>query len=95
MMMGMSTTRLLWRSSSFSRDYATICSNQLPYTWQGVTFNAAGTQDIHLSSTVTGCDSLVHLHLTVNPTLTGDDYETICSNQLPYTWCADPSDHSL
>ena len=63
-------------------DYATVCSDELPYTWQGVTFTGAGTQDIHLE-TVAGCDSLVHLHLTVNQTMTGDDYATVCSDELP------------
>ena len=67
-------------------DYLTICQTQLPYTWQGATFQQAGTQDIHLTSTVTGCDSVVHLHLSVNPTLHGDDYVSVCPNQLPYLW---------
>ena len=67
-------------------DYATICETQLPYEWQGVTFDAEGTQTITLQSLVTDCDSVVTLHLTVNPSLAGDDYATVCETQLPYEW---------
>jgi uncharacterized membrane protein len=63
----------------------TICSNQLPYSWNSQTYNAAGTFNITLTST-SGCDSIATLNLTVNNTLTSTTDLTICSNQLPYTW---------
>ncbi|WP_208420037.1 HYR-like domain-containing protein [Paraflavitalea devenefica] len=64
---------------------ATICFNQLPYTWNGNSYNAAGTYTDTLTSTA-GCDSIVTLTLSVNPTVTGTQTATICTNQLPYTW---------
>ena len=62
-----------------------ICNNQLPYTWNGQTINAAGTYTADLTS-VSGCDSVATLVLTVNPVLTSTTNTSICNNQLPYTW---------
>ena len=45
--------------------YDTVCANQLPYVWNGNSYNASGIYTISLT-TVNGCDSLVSLHLTVN-----------------------------
>src|SRR5439155_15132706 len=62
----------------------TICTNQLPYSWNGQSYNAAGTYNVTLTS-VSGCDSIVTLVLTVNNTLASTTNKTICTNQLPYT----------
>ncbi|WP_205514703.1 hypothetical protein, partial [Longitalea arenae] len=62
-----------------------ICDNQLPYTWNGNTYNAAGTYKDTLISAA-GCDSIVTLTLTVKPNVTGSQIVDICGNQLPYTW---------
>lgn len=43
---------------------ATCCSNDLPYNYNGHIFNQSGTYDVHLTN-AQGCDSLVHLNLTV------------------------------
>ena len=117
-------------------DTRTICAGELPYTWNGVTFEAAGTQTVTLPTvhncdsvvtmtlnvnpeyttplsavicqgesysfagqnltvggvyrdslqTVSGCDSVVVLTLTVNPTYAVTDEATICPSELPYTW---------
>ncbi|WP_216823414.1 hypothetical protein, partial [Niastella vici] len=40
----------------------TICNNQLPYIWNGNTYNAAGTYKDTLTSAA-GCDSIVTLTL--------------------------------
>src|SRR6202030_669017 len=63
----------------------TICNNQLPYSWNGQSINAAGTYTANLIA-ASGCDSVVTLNLTVNPTLTSTTNTTICNNQLPYIW---------
>ena len=63
----------------------TICDNQLPYSWNNLTFTSAGTQVDTLTS-VAGCDSLATLVLTVTPTVTSTTNITICDNQLPYSW---------
>src|SRR5439155_471489 len=63
----------------------TICQNQLPYTWNGLTLTAARTYSDTLTSAA-GCDSIATLILTVNPVLKDTTSQTICENQLPYTW---------
>src|SRR5439155_77627 len=68
-----------------SNQTISICNNQLPYTWNGIKLNAAGTYKDTLK-TVAGCDSVVILTLNVNAALTSSQTITICSNQLPYTW---------
>lgn len=62
-----------------------VCASELPYSWNGVTFIAAGTQSVTLL-TVNGCDSVVTMILTVNPVYTTSETLTICDNELPYTW---------
>jgi len=62
-----------------------ICSNQLPYSWNGQTYNAAGTYSVTLTSKA-GCDSIATLNLSVNATLTSTTNKTVCTNQLPFSW---------
>ena len=64
---------------------AIICDSELPYVWNGVTFNEAGTQNLTLQ-TVNGCDSMVEMTLTVNPSVTIEAYLTISENDLPFTY---------
>src|SRR5205814_3934419 len=63
----------------------TICENQLPYTWNGLSLTAAGTYSDTLTS-VAGCDSIATLILNVTSVLRDTTTQTICENQLPYTW---------
>jgi gliding motility-associated-like protein len=62
-----------------------ICSNQLPFSWNGNNYTAAGTYNDTLISAA-GCDSVAILVLTVNPFLKSTTNQTICFNQLPYSW---------
>ena len=64
---------------------AIICDSELPYVWNGVTFNEAGTQNLTLQ-TVNGCDSIVEMTLTVNPSFSFEAYLTISENDLPFTY---------
>ena len=66
-------------------DIRSVCPSELPYTWNGVVFSTAGTQTVTLQ-TVNGCDSVVTMLLTVNQTHVTTDSQTICENELPYTW---------
>ena len=66
-------------------DTAVVCADELPYTWNGVTFTEAGTQSATLP-TVYGCDSVVAMTLLVNPTYSVTDTAVICANELPLTW---------
>ena len=47
----------------------TICDDQLPYAWNGLTFNAAGNQSLNITSSA-GCDSVATLNLVVNTEVT-------------------------
>src|SRR4029450_7400154 len=62
-----------------------ICANQLPYTWFGHVFAAAGTLKDTVASTTGGCDTIRTLNLTVTPLLTVTRTLDVCSNHLPST----------
>ena len=62
-----------------------ICSNQLPYLWNGNAYNGTGTYTIKLTNAA-GCDSVTILNLIVKDTSVGTTIINICSSQLPFTW---------
>ena len=62
-----------------------LCENELPFTWNGITFSSSGTQSTTLTSTL-GCDSIVTLNLSVNGIDTNTVNLSVCENELPYTW---------
>lgn len=65
----------------------TKCTNQLPFVWNGITVTAGGSAAaVYHTTTAAGCDSNVTLNLTVNIALNTTVNQTICTNQLPYTW---------
>ncbi len=73
-------------TSAFTANKA-ICSNQLPYTWNGIIVTTGGTGVATFTTpNAAGCDSIVTLNLTVNNASTGTDLKTICSAALPYLW---------
>src|SRR5204863_27378 len=82
-----SIATLILNVTSVLRDTTsqTICQNQLPHTWNGLTLTAAGTYSDTLISAA-GCDSIATLILKVNAVLRDTTTQTICQNQLPYTW---------
>jgi len=63
----------------------TICPTELPYSWNGLIFNSAGSQSISLTSS-SGCDSIATLNLSVSTPQSSTSSLTICYNQLPYSW---------
>lgn len=63
----------------------TVCSSQIPYVWNGLTFNGSGTQTATLQD-VNGCDSLASLTLQVSNTLTSSSAISVCPSELPYSW---------
>jgi gliding motility-associated-like protein len=60
----------------------TVCNDQFPYVWNGLTFNGPGTQSVTLTNAF-GCDSVVTLALSVNPNNVGTDIQTACGS---FTW---------
>ena len=63
----------------------TICNNQLPYSWNGRSYTAAGLYSLILTA-ANGCDSVAKLDLKINPVTFSITRVTLCFNQLPYTW---------
>ncbi|RYY49608.1 MAG: hypothetical protein EOO06_06495, partial [Chitinophagaceae bacterium] len=60
------TLNLTVRDTSFSITNISICSNLLPYNWNGVEYSAAGSYTILLpSANENGCDSTATLNLIV------------------------------
>jgi G:T/U-mismatch repair DNA glycosylase len=79
------TLNLTVKATLTSTTNAAICSNQLPYRWNGQNYSSAGTYTKTLTST-SGCDSITTLILAVNPALTSTTNLSVCSNQTPYNW---------
>ena len=76
---------LVVRAASTSTTTISICPPSLPYTWNGLVFNAAGSQTAHFTNSV-GCDSAATLNLVVKPTSRYTINQTICQSSLPYLW---------
>ncbi len=79
------TLYLSIKQASISINSDTICSSQLPYVWNGLTFNAAGSQAAHLINSV-GCDSAATLKLSIKAASASMINLSICPNALPYVW---------
>lgn len=65
--------------------FDTICQSELPYHFLDSTITEEGEYDMTFSS-ADGCDSVVTLHLVVNPTYQHKAEMTICQSSLPYTY---------
>ncbi|MDR1544992.1 MAG: hypothetical protein LBS50_11445 [Prevotellaceae bacterium] len=65
-----------------------ICQNQLPYTWRDQIFPVGQSSEdlVYNRTNIVGCDSIVHLNLTVKDSIIEHTSLSICQNQLPYTW---------
>ena len=63
--------------------YASICQGDV-YTYNNVDYSTPSVYPVMLT-TVNGCDSLVNLHLTVNPTYSYEETASTCDN-VPYVW---------
>ena len=66
-------------------DQRGVCEDELPYTWNGMSFTEAGTQVCTLQ-TVNGCDSVVTMVLHVSNRYELTEERTVCDDSLPYTW---------
>ena len=64
----------------------TVCANQIPYSWNGNSYSAAGNYNVTLTAS-SGCDSIATLNLSIASTITAPTQNiTVCPNQLPYSW---------
>lgn len=82
------TLHLTVNSTYDQTESLVICQNELPYTWRDTTFQVGSLSGIYSFSRESsqGCDSLVTLALTVNPSYLQTYNEEICENDLPYQW---------
>ncbi len=71
--------------STTSTTNTSICPSALPYSWNGLTFNATGSQTAHFTNAA-GCDSAATLNLSIKSTSTSTTNTSICSSALPYSW---------
>jgi hypothetical protein len=82
------TLHLTVNQSYTLEESQTICQQELPFTWRDTNFMAgtvSGDYTFYRNS-VLGCDSIVTLHLTVNPTKYSTETASACSNEETYTW---------
>ena len=80
------TLHLTIRNSTSSVIEETVVENELPYTFNGVTFNDSTDLTTITIANAVGCDSVIGytLHIDWN---TGSRLDSnICFNQLPITW---------
>ncbi|KAA5534549.1 T9SS type A sorting domain-containing protein [Taibaiella lutea] len=68
----------------------TVCSNQLPITWNGISVPAPSsgntTTAVYNTQSVHSCDSIVTLHLFIKHASAHTVDSAVCSNQMPITW---------
>ena len=76
---------LVIKDTTTSTTNAAVCNNQLPYLWNGINYNLAGTY-VKTLVNAAGCDSIAKLVLVVSNILTGTTTLTICDNQVPFLW---------
>jgi gliding motility-associated-like protein len=62
-----------------------VCQNQLPFLWNGNSYNAPGNYSVVLTN-IAGCDSIANLNLSVVGSPSSTTNLTICSDQLPFVW---------
>ncbi|MBL7773889.1 MAG: T9SS type A sorting domain-containing protein [Chitinophagaceae bacterium] len=72
-------------TTSISSDTVSICSNLLPFLWNGQSISTSGNY-VYISTASNGCDSIAHLNFNVLPTSSTTTSLAICSNQIPYFW---------
>ena len=69
-------------STSTSNTNASVCSNSLPYVWNGNNYSNSGNYTLHFTNSV-GCDSAASLNLNVITSTSNITTITACDN---YTW---------
>jgi hypothetical protein len=79
------TLNLTIKATSTSATNVAICPNQLPYNWNGTSYNAGGVFTF-ITTNAAGCDSVATLNLTIKATSTSTTNVAVCSNELPYNW---------
>lgn len=89
------TLRLTVRHSTASTVADTIVQNQLPYSFNGVTFGDSISQTPVTIPNAALCDSTITYSLFVHWNVDTTLYDTLCNNALPHTWNGITHDTSL
>ena len=79
------TASVTVKSPTSSTTNLSICSSDLPYTWNSHSYSIAGTYLVHLTNAA-GCDSAATLVLTVKTPSTSTTNVALCAGSFPYTW---------
>jgi len=74
------------KSTSLSTHDIIICESELPFSWNGLTFDSAGSKTKYGLINSSGCDSAATLNLTVKPTSSSTTNLSICPSELPFSW---------
>jgi len=78
-------TLILVDQSDSSFTHAIVCSSDLPFTWNGTDYSAAGNYTVHFTNAA-GCDSAANLVLTVLQSTSSTTSVSLYSYQTPYNW---------
>lgn len=70
-----------------SVEHKIICTQEMPYTWNGITVNQTGDSVavFHYYDSI-GCAATAYLNLETADTLWDTANAFVCAEQLPYTW---------
>jgi hypothetical protein len=79
------TLNLTINKATSSTSNISLCSNQLPYSWNGTNYNNAGTFTKRFTNAL-GCDSTATLVLTIKSASSSINNVSVCENDMPYTW---------
>lgn len=74
------TLALVVKDTSNSTTNVSVCSNLLPYFWNGQSLSGSGTYTFTTNNSV-GCDSTVLLNLETPMTYEYNSYDTVCDGQ--------------
>ncbi len=79
------TFSLIVKPTSTSTTIVLVCPAQMPYTWNGNTYNTGGTYNVTLVNAAK-CDSVATLVLGVKAVSASTTTVAVCPAQLPYKW---------
>jgi len=79
------TLHLTINKTTRSTTNVSLCANQLPYSWNGLTYNAAGNYTKQMTNAA-GCDSIATLVLSVKLPTNSTQNIAVCANDMPYEW---------
>ncbi len=80
------TLHLTIRNSTSSTIHETIVENDLPYTFNGVTFTDSTDTTMITIANAVGCDSVINYSLSIDWNTGSHLDSNVCFNQLPITW---------